>query len=105
MEEDEIENTFSPKKNEKWRNDKKITIEKKRKPKTRIRNSLLVNDPFRKKRVLQMKAILTSDLDESDVIEFTTSIKKKQKLHYQTVVGSKETRKTQFFSYIDDKNS
>ena len=43
------------------------------------------------------EAILTSDLDESDVIEFTTSIKKKQKLHYQTVVEAKKPEKRNFF--------
>ena len=45
-----------------------------------------------------MKLFLTSDLDESDVIEFTTSIKK-AKLHYQTVVEAKKPENAIFFLY------
>ena len=96
MEEDEIENIFPEKM--KMENDKKLPL-RKRKPKRE--SELIASKRSFQENVFADEAILTSDLDESDVIEFTTSIKK-AKLHYQTVVEAKKPENA-IFSYIDDK--
>ena len=96
MEEDETENIFPEKM--KMENDKKLPL-RKRKPKRK--SELIASKRSFQENVFADEAILTSDLDESDVIEFTTSIKK-AKLHYQTVVESKKPENA-IFSYIDDQ--